>query len=121
MFSGSPFLKSGITLAIFIFLRKIPFSRDRLNKCFRGSLISLKHFLTTLKISKFEWSKMADNFTKENMKTLIKEIFQEEFKKHAENITNLISGNFKLMIKESHGLKNEANDLKKSLQFTQKN
>ena len=34
------------------------------------------------------------------MKTLIKEIFQEKFKKQAENITNLISGNFKLKIQE---------------------
>ena len=49
MFSGSPFLKSGITLAIFIVSGKIPFSSDRLNKCFRGSLLSPKHFLTTLK------------------------------------------------------------------------
>ena len=42
MFSGSPFLKSGITLAIFNFTGKIP-------KCFRGSLISPNHYLTTLK------------------------------------------------------------------------
>ena len=32
----------------------------------------------------------------ENMKTLIKEIFQEEFGKQAESITNLISGNLEL-------------------------
>ena len=37
-------------------------------------------------------SKMADTFTEENMKTLIEEIFQGEFKNQAENITNLISG-----------------------------
>ena len=43
---------------------------------------------------------MADTFTEENMKTLIKEIFQEEFKKQAENITNLIRGNFKLTMQE---------------------
>ena len=49
MFSGSPFLKSGITLAIFIFSGRISFSSDRLNKCFRGSLISPKHFLATSK------------------------------------------------------------------------
>ena len=49
MLSGSPFLKNGITLAIFIFSGKVPFSSDRLNKCFRGSLISPKHLLTTLK------------------------------------------------------------------------
>ena len=29
----------------------------------------------------------------ENKKTLIKDIFQEEFRKQAENITNLIVGN----------------------------
>ena len=55
------------------------------------------------------------------MNTLIKEIFQEEFKKQAENMTNLISGNFKLTMQEIHGLKNEINDLRKSLEFTQNN
>ena len=64
-------------------------------------------------------SKMADTFTEENMKTLIKEMFQEEFKKQAENMTNLISGNFKLTMQEIH--ENEVNDLRKSLAFTQKN
>ena len=58
---------------------------------------------------------MAETFTKENMKPLIKKIFQEESKKQAENITNLISGNFKLTMQEIHGLKNEINDhLRKS-------
>ena len=57
---------------------------------------------------------MADTFTEENMKTLIKEIFQEELKKQAENITNLISGNFKLTMQEIHGLKNKINYLKKA-------
>ena len=33
----------------FRFLGKIPFSRSRLNIYFRGSLISSKHFLTTLR------------------------------------------------------------------------
>ena len=58
---------------------------------------------------------MADTFTEENMKTLIKEIFQEELKKQAENITNLISGNFKLTMQEIHWLKNKINYLKKAL------
>ena len=62
---------------------------------------------------------MVDTFTEENMKTLIKEIFQEEFKNQAENITNLICGNFKLTMQEIYGLKNEVNDLRKSLEFTQ--
>ena len=64
---------------------------------------------------------MADTFNKENMKTLIKEIFQEEFKKQAKKITNLISSNFKLTMEEIHGLKHEVNDLRKSLEFTQNN
>ena len=64
---------------------------------------------------------MAETFTEEKMNTLIKEIFQEEFKKQAENMTNLISGNFKLTMQEIHGLKNEINDLRKSLEFTQNN
>ena len=60
-------------------------------------------------------SKMTATFTEENMKTLIKEIFQEEFKKQAENITNLVSCNFKLTTQEIYGLENEINDLKKAL------
>ena len=63
-------------------------------------------------------SKMVVSFTKKNMKTLIKEIFQEEFKERAENLTDLISGNFKLTMQEIHGLKSEINDLRKSLEFT---
>ena len=43
---------------------------------------------------------MVDIFTEENMKTLIKEIFQEKFNKQAESITHLISGNFKLTMQE---------------------
>ena len=64
---------------------------------------------------------MTDTFTEENIKTLIKEILQEEFKKQAENKTNLINGNFKLTMQVIHGLKNEINDLRKSLEFTQNN
>ena len=36
-----------------------------------------------------------------------------------ENIANLISDNFKLTMQVIHGLKNEINDLKQSLEFTQ--
>ena len=64
---------------------------------------------------------MADTFTKENMKNLIKEIFQEEFKKQSEDITDLIRGNFKLTMQEIHGLKNEIDDLGKSLVLMQNN
>ena len=64
---------------------------------------------------------MSETFTEDNMRTLIKEIFQEKFKKQVENITNLISGNFKLTMQEIHSLKNEVNDLRKSLEFTQNN
>ena len=53
------------------------------------------------------------------MKTFIREIFQEEFKKQPEKIINLISGKFKLTIQEKLVLKNEINDLIKSLEFTQ--
>ena len=67
---------------------------------------------------RIRWIKMVVSVTKKNMKTLIKEIFQEEFKEQAENITDLISGNFKLTMQEIHGLKSEINDLRKSLKFT---
>ena len=66
-------------------------------------------------------NKIVDTCTKDNMKGLIKKIFQEEFKKQAENITNLISGNFKQTMQKIHGLKYKINDLRKNLEFTQKN
>ena len=62
-----------------------------------------------------------DTFIEENIKTLGKEVFQEEFKKQAENIANLISGNFKMTMQEIHALKNEISDLRKNLNFTQNN
>ena len=55
------------------------------------------------------------------MTTVIKDIFQEEFKKQAGSKTNLISDSFKLMIQKIHALKNEINDLRKRLEFTQSN
>ena len=47
MFYGLWFLKSGVTVAIFIFQEKNSFSRDRLNIYFGCLLISPKHFLAT--------------------------------------------------------------------------
>ena len=44
---------------------------------------------------------MVNTFIEEKTKTLIKEIFQEKFKKQAENITNWISGNFQLMMQKN--------------------
>ena len=73
-------------------------------------LLQLKH-----QISKFDGARSRTP----SPKTLIKEIFQEEFKKQAENITNLISGNLKLAMQEIHWLKNEVSYLRKSLRFTQ--
>ena len=49
MYSGSPFLKNDVSSVFFLFSGKTPFSSDKLNKCFRGSLIIPKHLLTTLK------------------------------------------------------------------------
>ena len=40
------------------------------------------------------------SFDKEKITKLIKEVFEEEFKKQEVNITNMISSNFKLTMKE---------------------
>ena len=55
----------------------------------------------------------------ENIKTLIKNIFRVEFKKQGVNITNIISTNFTLTLKEIKSLEQEVNDLKESLELTQ--
>ena len=64
--------------------------------------------------------------SKENLKCMIKEILNEEFTKQEENITKLINGNFQTTmaeLKKSQDdikeLKNEINDFKASLQFTE--
>ena len=46
---------------------------------------------------------------------LIKEIFKEEFKKQEVHITIIISGNFKLKMKEINILKEKVNDIKESI------
>ena len=67
------------------------------------------------------WSKMVVTFTQEKMRTIIKVIFQEKFKKQVGSKTNLISGSSQLTMQKVHGLKNEINDLRKRLEFTQSN
>ena len=63
--------------------------------------MSIERFtVRNIEIEFRNWSQIVDIFTEENMKTLIKEIFQEKFNKQAENITHLISGNFKLTMQE---------------------
>ena len=62
------------------------------------------------------------NFHQGKYETFNKKDISGGTKKQAENITNLISGNFKLTMQEIHGLKNEINDhLRKSLEFMQNN
>ena len=63
---------------------------------------------------------------KENLKCMIKVILNEEFTKQGQNITKLINGNFQTTmaeLKKSQDdikeLKNEINDFKASLQFTE--
>ena len=46
-------------------------------------------------------------------------VFEVEFKKQDINITNIISSNFTLTMKEIKCLKQEVNDLKESIEFTQ--
>ena len=53
----------------------------------------------------------------EKITKLIKDVFKEEFKKQEVNITNIISSN--LTMKEIKSLKQEVNDLKESIEFTQ--
>ena len=64
--------------------------------------------------------------SKENLKYMIKEILNEEFTKQEENITKLINGNFQTTmaeLKKSEDdikeLKNDINDFKAYLQFTE--
>ena len=55
----------------------------------------------------------------EKITKLIKEVFEEEFKKQEVDITMIISSNFTLTMKEIKRLKQEVNDLTESKEFTQ--
>ena len=64
--------------------------------------------------------------SRRNLKCMIKEILNKEFTKQEKNITKLINGNFQTTmaeLKESQDdfkeLRNELNDFKTSLQFTE--
>ena len=58
-------------------------------------------------------------FDEEKITKVIKDVLKEEFKKQEANITNIISSNFKLTMKEIKSLKQEVNDLKENIEFTQ--
>ena len=55
----------------------------------------------------------------EKITTLIKSIFQEEFKKQEQNIAKVISGNLALTMQEIKTVKKDISDLKDSLEFTE--
>ena len=57
--------------------------------------------------------------TEEKLQILIKNIFADGFQKQEKSITNIISGNFKITMKEIKDLKAEVSDLEDSLQFTE--
>ena len=51
----------------------------------------------------------------ENIKTLLKGAFEEEFKKQEVNIAKIINSNFVLIMKENKSIKQEVNDLRESI------
>ena len=66
---------------------------------------------------------MADNTDmlrdEESITKLIKKVFKDEFKKQEQNLAKIISGNIEITMQEIKSLKNEVNELKKSMEFTQ--
>ena len=65
---------------------------------------------------------MADNTDmlcdEERIAKLIKNVFEDEFKKQEQNLAKIISGNLEITMQEIKSLKNEVNELKKSMEFT---
>ena len=56
--------------------------------------------------------------SEDRLKTLMKEIFKEEFEKQQKNLLNLISGNFDIIITEIKKVQSDINELKASLEHT---
>ena len=64
--------------------------------------------------------KMADlTISEVRLKTLMKEIFKEEFEKQQKNLLNLISGNFDITMTEIKKVQSDINELKASLEHTE--
>ena len=55
----------------------------------------------------------------ERITKLIKKVFEDEFKTQEQNLAKIISGNLEITMQEIKSLKNEVNELKKSMEFTQ--
>ena len=63
---------------------------------------------------------MADvTISEARLKTLMKEIFKEEFEKQQKNLLNLISGNFDITMTEIKKIQSDINELKASLKHTE--
>ena len=63
---------------------------------------------------------MADvTISEDRLKTLMKEIFKEEFEKQQKNLLNLISENFDIAMTEIKNVQSDINELKASLEHTE--
>ena len=63
---------------------------------------------------------MADvTVSEDRLKTLMKEIFKEEFEKQQKNLLNLISGNFDIIMTKIKKVQSDINELKASLEHTE--
>ena len=53
------------------------------------------------------------------MRSVLKRVFEDQFKKQEQNLAKIISGNLEITMQEIKSLKNEVNELKKSMGFMQ--
>ena len=71
-------------------------------------------------MSEIRTFKMAEvTISEDRLKTLMKEIFKEEFEKQQKNLLNLISGNFDITMTEIKKVQSDINELKTSLEHTE--
>ena len=56
--------------------------------------------------------------SEEQLKTLMKEIFKEEFEKQQKNLLNLIGVNFDITMTEIKNVQSDINELKTNLEHT---
>ena len=56
--------------------------------------------------------------SEERLTAFMKKIFAEELEKQQQSLLKLISGNFKITMKEIKNIKREVNELKKSIELT---
>ena len=82
-------------------------------------MINLEHKCRNIGFEIRTFKMAVATISEVRLKTVIKEIFKEQFEKQQKKLLNLISGNFDLTMTEIKKVQSDINEVKSSLQHTE--